>query len=161
LDISSTCDDNDPCTDQTCDPSVGCVVTNRSCASFEDICNTAYCDSSVANISEQCVKQPILCPKDPKDNCTLAECNVDNPTQKLGCYNTTTDCTNLGAIIGGITGGAIAGIVVGAGFVALALLGGTAYAASTLVAQDTENEVNTNPLYKQKVKESAGLGGSA
>jgi hypothetical protein len=157
LDISSTCDDNNPCTDQKCDPSVGCVVTNRSCAAFEDICNTAYCDPNIENVSEQCVKAPITCPRDPEDNCTLAQCNIDDPTVKRGCYNTTTDCSNLGAIIGALTGGAIAGIAVGAGLIALAALGGTAYAASNLFAQDTENEVNTNPLYKQKAKEAAGL----
>jgi hypothetical protein len=40
-----TCDDNDACTDDTCDPSSGCVYTETVCPAG-DQCNTAFCDST-------------------------------------------------------------------------------------------------------------------
>jgi len=109
------------------------------------------------------VLQPVNCPRDANDNCTFTICVVprssDSARFPKGCSNITTDCTNIGAIVGAVTGGAIAGIVIGAGIIAAACIGGTAYAASNLIAQDVNQDVKSNPLYKQKAQEAVGLGG--
>jgi len=160
------CDDGNICTDEVCDPSLGCVRTNKSCNDnnqcTNDFCNTTdgscyYTDACLNsnltdacgkgicdNATQQCIKQPIKCPK--KNNCTYTPC-INNLTYK-GCINITLDChSNLGIIIGTISAGIIAAIVIALAILCLAICSGGAYAVVQTVQSSTEASVFVNPLH--------------
>lgn len=56
----------------------------------------------MANLSEQCIKSPIICPTD--DNCTSSVCYLEGNSSvgyhPGGCENQTLDCDYSYAIIG-------------------------------------------------------------
>jgi len=166
-DISSQCDDNDACTTDICDNTSAtfrCINISKDCSYLNDECNLNLCNSFETNLSLICVKSPIVCPRD--NNCTYAQClfnYTDEKTQQniSGCKNTTLDCAfNIGAVVAGLVGGAIAGIVIAAAILVCgAMAGGGAYAISQTSAGSDHTKVSINPLYKGSGKGSAGIAG--
>ncbi len=77
----TTCDDNDLCTVDTCDPLTGeCVYTPKDCDD-SDACTTDSCDP----LTGDCVHTAIDC--DDSDACTTDTCDP-----ATGCVHTPVDC---------------------------------------------------------------------
>ena len=81
--VATDCDDGDACTDDACDPIIGCVSTPFDplvVCDDGDACTADDCDPQVG-----CVSTPI----DPTVDCNDANaCTVDDCDSILGCTNT-------------------------------------------------------------------------
>ncbi len=73
------CDDGDPCTNDSCDPVLGCFVSPVSCDDG-DACTADVCDPVTG-----CSSSPISC--DDGDPCTVSSCDSET-----GCATTPVDC---------------------------------------------------------------------
>jgi hypothetical protein len=73
------CDDNNACTEDLCDPNTGCSYTDIDCDD-NDACTDDSCDPNTG-----CVNTPVDC--DDNDACTDDSCDPNT-----GCVNTPVDC---------------------------------------------------------------------
>lgn len=64
------CNDNNKCTDDVCDPNVGCLHVQKSC-NDNNLCTTDTCDVKVG-----CKNTPMNC--DDSVSCTIDSCNASN-----------------------------------------------------------------------------------
>jgi hypothetical protein len=76
--MAKVCNDNNPCTDDSCSPTAGCVFTpnNANACSDGSLCTADHCAAGA------CVSTPVVCPDD-QNPCTTAACS---PT--TGCSQT-------------------------------------------------------------------------
>jgi hypothetical protein len=82
-----TCDDNNPCTVDTCDILTGdCIFTPVSCNQSADACYTNQCELSTGN----CVEQTLNCDDD--NVCTIDSCH-----SQAGCTYLTVSCDDNNA----------------------------------------------------------------
>lgn len=117
--INVSCDDRNPCTTDTCDPFVGCKHEYRVCLKSDLSPKFAHkCGISSCNEST--------------GNCTFRE---------TGCGDSTV------VIAASITGGVIAGIIIGIAL-CFALAGGGATAYYKYNHPDMSSSINSNPLYE-------------
>jgi hypothetical protein len=173
---ATVCDDGIVCTDDTCDPDVGCVyalndlgcqdtnpcVNSSICtvtgcqSTFIDcggeglFCTTTYCEDYFG-----CTVQPTDC----QANATNETCSYSNCSEALReCETIEKPCL---AFLGVIAGIVIAGVAVGAVAAALLIAGAAAAGGAAAVSQSHELErgqhVNMNPLYNQQTSSAAGL----
>jgi len=164
IDQSARCDDNNACTTDSCVPATGnCNNVNVTiCSALDTPCLYGFCYPLAAQANDSCRTGPIECFR--KDNCTIVECVTDEimtstdtglDVNFTGCKNTTLNCfTGLLAVIAGLVGGALAGVIIDAAAVvaAGAAATGGAYAISSNYLATSENSVSDNPLYKQQGK---------
>jgi hypothetical protein len=163
---SSKCDDHNPCTIDSCDPSSGCHHVDVICPPSDDVCIVTACDptAEVSGNESACVNEPVLCVH--PNNCSISLCQtnvtlIDPVTGEAynysGCVNTTLNCNKFYiGIIAGLAGGIIAGIVLAGAalIVAGAMAGGGAYAVSSTNSNETDHHVHNSPLYLEKKKEN-------
>jgi len=134
------CDDNNACTEDICDPELGCLHTNITCEHVEDACHESVCDPM-----EGCLAVTFDCPT--SDNCTVTGCNATDDNSG-GCYAREEDCGVPVAAIGAISGGVIAGMVVAIAGGLLIAGGGGAYAFSHGAGAGAGTGTVQNPIYQ-------------
>merc|ERR1711991_118808 len=78
----TVCNDNDACTDDSCDPVSGCVYTTKSCTD-SNLCTTDSC-----NVTTGCVFTPVTC------DSGLGLCSVDTCSPTVGCIYQNVSCTD-------------------------------------------------------------------
>ncbi|GAM19977.1 hypothetical protein SAMD00019534_031520 [Acytostelium subglobosum LB1] len=164
--VPNTCDDGNPCTDDSCDPLNGCAHTATTCPDL-GLCQIGACSTTGGcGLTNRTCTQPtdfcqdVLC--DPRLGCiTFAKtCVPSNPDCQYGvCNNGTQKCEfhdysplpfgcNKAAVI---STGVIAAIVV-AGAVALAIMifgGKKGYDYWKNSRDHKIASLNSNPLYTQ------------
>ena len=82
------CDDNNPCTTDTCDPAIGCVNTPIACDD-NNVCTTDTCDPAIG-----CMNTPVFC-----NDCNT--CTDDSCDPATGCVFTDNGTCGPGG--GGLT----------------------------------------------------------
>jgi len=84
---TSFCDDNNTCTDDSCQPGFGCrnVPNNNTCPS--DACNAVVCNGTLP-FGSRCSTTPVNC--DDNNACTVDGCDV----ARGGCWHSLIDCNN-------------------------------------------------------------------
>jgi len=156
------CNDNNPCTNDICDPTTGaCSFTPKVCNS-SSICKNATCDPNAG-----CVEIPIDCSTQPNittfiDACHFPVCAPNNGCQLAIIPNTLDACGfcnqpgKCNPRSTGVSPGAVAGAVIGGSVAAgCAAVGIGAFAAAksgTAFAPAGDAPIvgaNTNPLYAQ------------
>jgi MYXO-CTERM domain-containing protein len=144
-----TCDDGDPCTDDSCDYVIGCNHTTRCWDN--NICTTDACDPNTG----ACSNPPIDCSD--QDPCTTDSCNYSS-----GCQHVFTPSDACSTATGG-TGGTGAGGTAGTGGTAdtggTVGTGGTADTGGTLGTGETGGAVGTGET--GGTADTAGTGGTA
>jgi len=167
----ATCDDNDPCTDDTCNSTTGCVFSkfNDTERCFGgDTCMIYYCNSSIGCTSkpkvceniynDSCIEpycsntgcqfRTFVCPQNSNPNCFITYCNSSRSGDK--CYSEELDSCVLARILGGTTAavlgvGAIIAIIAGAAV----FVGGSAVGAYAGYNYAFKGEfTNKNPLFQ-------------
>jgi hypothetical protein len=92
------CDDNDPCTADSCDPFTGCVhspssdavCTDDGNACTQDLCQSGKCVHPQVNDGSACADDGIACTA---DLCQNSQCK-HNPADGIGCVDDGNPCTN-------------------------------------------------------------------
>jgi hypothetical protein len=146
------CNDSNPCNiNGVCDPAA--ANTTSGCISQKKVCgNSSYCSNHTCLDYTGCVSLPRDCSNNATTNssCTTYNCSE---TQRA-CVALPAPCFNFLAAVGGIVGGALAGIIIAAAIVAGCSVAGGAYAVSQALNTDEDGMVINNPVY-----ESAQRGG--
>jgi len=172
------CDDKDACTDDSCDPSNGCVFDrfNITAKCFNgDICKVWSCDINLG-----CQGAPVVCPNTFNDTCIATVCDpvqgcipvpvVCNSTgENPDCFITYCDQAHtpdkcyseeiescVAAKVIGITGGIVLGAAAIAAIIAGAILcaGGTTVAAYIGFTKLFNGEFeNKNPIFEKATQE--------
>eukprot|EP01124_Arcella_intermedia_P022533 TRINITY_DN337_c0_g1_i2.p1 TRINITY_DN337_c0_g1~~TRINITY_DN337_c0_g1_i2.p1 ORF type:complete len:777 (-),score=41.91 TRINITY_DN337_c0_g1_i2:68-2398(-) len=136
---ASYCDDNNACTKDSCDATKGCVNTPIVC-NDENRCTNDTCDRTYG-----CLYSPYVC-------------NTILPCTLALCKNTTGNCTTVPLycsddstliIASSVTGGVLAGIIIGAVLAALFCTGGSYLAYSQMATSGEAPVIANNPLYSQ------------
>ena len=155
------CEDNNPCTIDTCDINTGtCKHENKVC-NTTDPCKKALCDPNIG-----CVEQPLDCAKDRNltipDTCHYAVC-VNNTGCQVAIIPNTLDACGFCNMPGKckisrgskVPSGAIAGAIIGGAVIAgIAAIGIGMYASSRAASSflaGGNNAImggNNNPLYE-------------
>ena len=78
----SDCDDENPCTDDTCDPTIGCVHTpNTEACDDGNVCT----DADICDGAGECTGTPVIC--DDENPCTDDTC-ISDLIDSPGCVYT-------------------------------------------------------------------------
>ncbi|GAM20098.1 hypothetical protein SAMD00019534_032730 [Acytostelium subglobosum LB1] len=160
-----SCDDNDPCTIDSCDSVAGCIHNQTTCPEPTSLCLNSFCEPG-----KGCTTKNITCSSDnfcidafcdDRLGCVVLEhrCVADNPDCSYGiCNNVTQACEfhefdpkpfkcNKAAVI---STGVIAGVVVAAAVALAALIygGKKGYDHWNQHRNMTNTGTNMNPLYQ-------------
>jgi len=159
---NTTCAAPNPCQNFLgCDSKLGCQYSNYTCANISTWCNPYVCEVSAGG----CVKNPVICPNKDRgcfiasctDNVTtngtlIGQCNLDEVSDFSQAVSTNgVLCPlvyNNDAKVAAITGGAVAGIVVGGVAAAAAIGVGGKKGYDFLMAKNSPiGNVGNNPMY--------------
>jgi hypothetical protein len=163
------CADRLPCFIGTCELETGnCSYVPLDCSdpanwgegiNSSSFCSPITCDA--LSLNAPCQPLSIDCTTVPgfelaNDSCDTVTCEDDNITAGTGqCVKDEAGCFNFGALIAGLAGGAIAGIVLAAALVGALTFSGAAGAYALTSADAVDTPLSQNPLY-----DGAGHAGS-
>jgi len=141
--VELNCNDNNACTNDFCDPVTGCYHENITC----HVNASQFCFEPICDVITGCgLVQRICAQSKSSNNCTQTICNPNARDAQHSCEETQLCGFDI-AVVAGIAGGAIAGIAIGCGVIALAAASGASYAIATTTGAAATTIVVESPLY--------------